>query len=320
MKVIDPKIELLIVSYLDNNLSKHEEVELWGWVNSSIENKQLFESYLTVWKSSENAKNACMIDVECDWQNVKEKIFKPKTRALFPFWLSAAAAVTGAILIVGVSLFSGKLNGQTIRCVADNGVKTVLLPDSSRVILNRDAVIEYAADFNSGHREVNLKGEAFFKVTHLANADFKVVTRVGSVKVLGTRFSVNLPDNSKVLEVKVESGRVLMSAEEKSVILAMGEMATAEDGQINKNDSFNPKDLCWKSSKIVFKSASLLEIVQQLNTSYSQFDDYQILAADTTTRVTTTFENQSFEEVLQELSTHFGRKFVLNKRTLVISN
>ncbi len=320
MNIMNSRVEFLIVSSLQNNLDESEQAELLSWINASELNKCTFEAYKSSWQLSEKAKTACSIDVACDWQKMKQRLSIQKPRFISQ-WLNVAAVVTSAVLISSLAyIFTAKSGQELVSFVAKEGVKSILLPDSSRVILNRGAEIEYASNFNSNSRIVNLKGEAFFQVLHNDKSDFRVTTNTGSVKVLGTRFSVNAPINEDYLEVKVELGKVLMTSEDKSVILTKGMKATVKDGLVVENDGFSQQELDWKASKIVFKSASLIEVLEQLKVSFSCFDNYRILAADTTTKVTTTFENQTFEEVLDELSTHFDKKIILQNRTLIISN
>lgn len=321
MKSIDSRIELLIVAYLAKDITKQDEAELLQWINTSSQNKAIFDSYQNVWNLTKNSSTALQIDCDCDWQTLKNKIFTPKSKSISFVWLSRIAAIFAVALLVGALSFLFLANPlNTVRYVANNGIKSIVLPDSSCVILNKDASIEFNSEFVASARTVNLTGEAFFQVTHKSNSKFVVETQQGKIIVLGTRFSVKALENSSDLEVKVESGKVQVYGQDESLILTTGQKTTLEHGKLKCSELLNSTELNWKSSNIVFKAASLKQIVEQLKTSYSLFDSYQIVASDTITKVTTSFQNQSLDEVLSELSSHFGKKFTLQNRTLVISN
>lgn len=322
MNNFDQHSEQFIVRYLRNELNQQEVDELMNWVNSSSVNRKVFEDFSAVWEVSAKGSVACSIDVDCDWQKFKSRVFDTTDRSINSSynWVAIAASFVFIIFAASLYLFiNGVAGNQVTTYAAGNFVKTIVLPDSSTLILNKYSEVQLSENYLS-ERLITLKGEAFFNVLKKSNSDFKVSTQHGFVKVLGTRFGVNSSELSDVFEVKVERGKVLMSTNDKSIILTDGMAGVLNDETIVVKDSFNSDDLNWKSSRIVFQSASLVEVVEQLKISYSTFDSYQILSSDNTTRVTTTFENQTFNEVIQELSSHFGKKITLDHRTLIISN
>lgn len=292
-----------------------------NWVNSSSVNRKVFEDFSAVWEVSAKGSVACSIDVDCDWQKFKTRVFETKDRSINSSynWLGIAASFVFIVLAVSIYLLVNNFSSNNSTYASGNQVKTIVLPDSTTLILNSNSEIQFSTDYLS-ERVVTLKGEAFFNVLKRSESDFKVVASNGFVKVLGTRFVVNTNEVNDLFEVKVERGKVLMSSGDQSIVLTAGMEGVLNDETIDVNNSFDAKEIEWKSSRIVFKSASLVEVVEQLKISYSTFDNYQILSSDNTTRVTTVFENQTFDEVVQELSAHFGKKITLDNRTLIISN
>lgn len=321
MNNFDQHSEQFIVRYLRNELNQQEVDELMNWVNSSSVNRKVFEDFSAVWEVSAKGSVACSIDVDCDWQKFKTRVFETKDRSINSSynWLGIAASFVFIVLAVSIYLLVNNFSSNNSTYASGNQVKTIVLPDSTTLILNSNSEIQFSTDYLS-ERVVTLKGEAFFNVLKRSESDFKVVASNGFVKVLGTRFVVNTNEVNDLFEVKVERGKVLMSSGDQSIVLTAGMEGVLNDETIDVNNSFDAKEIEWKSSRIVFKSASLVEVVEQLKISYSTFDNYQILSSDNTTRVTTVFENQTFDEVVQELSAHFGKKITLDNRTLIISN
>ena len=108
-----------------------------------------------------------------------------------------------------------------------------LLPDNSKIILNSESKITYEKNFNSDHRIINLKGEAYFEVEK-NSLPFIVRTDYGNITVLGTAFNISTRDNE--FEVGVTKGIVKVSNENSYVKLG------AKQCLISK-DSFNIKNV-----------------------------------------------------------------------------
>lgn len=321
MKIVDSYIEHLIISSLKGDLTPDELNDLNLWVQLNDENAQVYDRYKRAWEISEKARMACIIDVECDWQAVKRKMFV-KRNEINSSRLLRVAAIFASVLLVGVVgyLSVSTFANNRINVVAKNGVNRFFLPDSSYVVLNNGGMLSYDADFSGVTREVTLNGEAYFSVRKAAGSTFEVVLDKGRVKVMGTKFFVKANDESELFEVRVETGRVLVSSGNKTVTLDKGEMAVASESEINKKESFKGDDISWRSSKIVFKAATLETVVEQLVQLYPEVDSYKFITKEDTIKLTTSFENQDLTEVLSELSIHFGKKIVVENRILVISD
>lgn len=320
MKIVDSHIEHLVISSIKGDISPAEQKELEGWMSLNDENALVYSRYKQAWAISEKAKMACLIDVECDWQKVKRKMFVRRNE-FNSSRLLRVAAILASVLLVGVIGFLSVSTFITnrVEVVASNGTSTFYLPDSSYVVLNKGSKLSYDTDFMSSAREVTLAGEAFFCVRKAAGSSFEVALQNGRVKVMGTKFFVKENDSAH-FEVKVETGRVLVSSGNKTVTLDKGEKALASASEIIKSEGFDGENLSWRSSRIVFKEATLVSVIEQIVQLYPEVDTYTLRTSDDTTKLTTSFENQSLIEVINELSIHFGKKMVVENRILVISD
>ena len=83
----------------------------------------------------------------------------------------------------------------------------ILLPDSSRVVLEPNASIHYPRKFKAFERDVYLQGDAFFQVTKNSRKPFMVYSGSIITKVLGTSFFIR-NKVKKGIEVEVISGKV----------------------------------------------------------------------------------------------------------------
>jgi transmembrane sensor len=102
----------------------------------------------------------------------------------------------------------------------DDSFEGIELPDGSIILLNRQSSIDFDKDFNP--RQVNLTGEAYFKVTS-GDIPFTVITALGEIEVLGTKFNVIASDDE--LEVEVVSGEVELRTDTEERKLSRGQRA-----------------------------------------------------------------------------------------------
>jgi ferric-dicitrate binding protein FerR (iron transport regulator) len=111
-------------------------------------------------------------------------------------------------LLKGAPIGRGGKTALLAERTGANEMKTILLPDSSVVVLNANSSLEYSADLMvAGNREVRLEGNGFFSVKKDAGfRKFVVHARTLSVTVLGTELNVDA--RSTAAEVALVSGRV----------------------------------------------------------------------------------------------------------------
>lgn len=111
---------------------------------------------------------------------------------------------------------SGKNGRDTLPSVRELRHNTLVIPsghtysvtlaDGTEVTLNAGSRLRYPEDFVGERREVELKGEAFFKVTK-DRRPFVVRVDSASVRVYGTRFNVKLMKN-RIIETVLVEGRI----------------------------------------------------------------------------------------------------------------
>jgi ferric-dicitrate binding protein FerR (iron transport regulator) len=139
------------------------------------------------------------------------------------YWLMAAAVVP--ILIAGWWLlndraahlagsgdgylsYSRPAKGVMERVNTGDTTQLVVMPDSSRVLLEPGTRIGYSQDFNKEKREIFLSGNAFFDVRKDVARPFFVYTNGLVTKVLGTSFRIRAYSNDLKATVTVISGKV----------------------------------------------------------------------------------------------------------------
>jgi ferric-dicitrate binding protein FerR (iron transport regulator) len=146
----------------------------------------------------------------------------------------------------------------------------IRLPDGSTAVLNGQSRLRYV--YSTGHRNVFLKGEAYFTVKHNARRPFIVHTGNVNTKDIGTVFNVNAyPDEENIL-VTVVSGSVAVSdslhhyglLRPKDQLVYHRQSAEAV---IQKVDPAN--FTAWKEGKLIFDGVRLSEVVKCFKRTYN---------------------------------------------------
>lgn len=190
-------------------------------------------------------------------------------------WLKRAAVFIG-FLLASSALFWWLTLPEEIRYTTGfNETKTVLLPDSSTVILNANTILSMNDEWEkASERVVNLEGEAFFQVKekpHLGHQKFIVNTNNVSVEVLGTEFNVH--NRRQKTEVVLSSGKVKLSNHlipDKEVYMEPGELAalSTEQPEIIQQKVEPEKYISWINNKLMLDNTSLQSVAELLEDHY----------------------------------------------------
>jgi len=149
----------------------------------------------------------------------------------------------------------------------------LVLSDSTRVFLNAMSEFSYPVQFTGETREVELKGEAYFEVSH-SGSPFIVNTGRVNVEVMGTEFNINAYENTKKIITTLVEGKVkvaaagtpgegrLLQPEEQAVFSLM-------DGNIEVEKVDVLLFTSWKDGEFNFYDARLEDIMTTLTRWYS---------------------------------------------------
>ena len=202
-------------------------------------------------------------------------------------WMVSKVAASVLLLLLGGIFLYTWLREEAITYATDYGeTKTVVLPDSSTVILNANSRLTLSDDW-SQMREVWLEGEAYFQVNKIKNATLpaseeyiKFVVRTDrlNVEVLGTEFNVRQrPEKTAVL---LKSGKVRLSLHDQPDTLSMqpGELVTlrSQSLQLDKEKVDPEPYTAWTEHRLVFEGETLQEIARIIEDTYG----YKVIIQD----------------------------------------
>ena len=130
--------------------------------------------------------------------------------------------------------------------------------------MNSGSEIEYKKWNWDNHRNLELDGEAYFRVAK--GKKFEVKTNLGKVTVLGTQFNVKARKNR--FDITCFEGRVKVNYKDKEIILTPGKSVAFENGkQLNLLvDTQKPE---WLENKIAFNKENLSNILDEIQRQYN---------------------------------------------------
>jgi transmembrane sensor len=306
---IDPE---LLVRFLSGEANAQERQTVNHWLDADVKNKTYFKELSTIWNASASSGTFRTDWVKEDWNKVRQRIDdvrtketnKPAKQRSLVYTLTRIAA--SVIFCIGIYFVLQHLDtGVTVKeVIAVDGVKTLNLPDGSKVYLNSSAKLTYPEIFDTEAREVTLDGEAFFEIFRDAQKPFLIKTRNLTTEVVGTSFNIKSDINSIV--VTVVTGKVKLYEDRySSIAMTAGEQGSYSANVLKRKVNDDLNFMSWKSNTLIFKSTPLSRVIHDLNRHYGKRIK---LASDNLTKCTLTslYQNQTLEEILQELSVVFS--------------
>ncbi|MBO6515733.1 MAG: FecR domain-containing protein [Bacteroidia bacterium] len=306
----------LITRYLNGEASLDEVRSLETWLEHSEENATRFAEAKMLWIESqpgffEDDTPSFEVDTDAAWDAMRERISTPEKpiRKLDFGWFLRVAA----ILVMGVSVVYMGYNylntgSKELSTVTTEEKQQVELADGSSIELNANSNLTYPKEFDGKTREVELQGEAFFDIERDTTKPFKIVANAVEINVLGTSFNVNA-NSADSVEVQVETGRVQMTFNGKSIILLAGETGVYNRvrDQLIKREKEILSSQFWRNRKLIFKRTRLPDVINALNTNY---DVNIVLQGDKVRnkKINTRFEDQDIEVVLEIIANTLNLK------------
>lgn len=147
----------------------------------------------------------------------------------------------------------------------------LILPDGTKVWLNSDSELKYPNVFNAKTRQVYLKGEAYFEVTHSEHQPFIVKAGDCAIRVLGTAFNVSSYAGEKQIVTTLVKGKVAYAAGNNRGELTPGEQCIygkeTQKAKVQKVDV--NRFISWKNGLFIFDHATMEELGKQISRWYN---------------------------------------------------
>lgn len=296
-------------------LTAEEQAEFDDWMAESPANARQFAHMVALEQLSGQAKD----DSSLFAMRQKALAMRP-ARSL---WRMGGVALAAASLVIGIFVLrpaerfaeptiaiapAASMRSGTLTHVTHKGeLRTVRLPDGSKVTLNTDSELRVA--FSPQRRAVHLlRGQALFEIAHDAARPFVVEAADRNVTALGTVFEVRLDPGR--MEVTLVEGKVRVNPRTASgitaasTILKPGEEFVVERGAAQRVERVDVgTKLRWREGFVEFADVPLGEAVAEIN-RYSEravtISD-RALAAERISGVFRTGDSDRFAAIVGEL-------------------
>ena len=321
----------LISRHLSGESSPQEEQQLNIWLDYGEENRKLFGEYKTLWEQMDKVGPIAALDLNAEWKSLESRMkesvpqldIREEKRPSMVFLAGriAVAAVVVMALTFGGFYFSRNVGYRTL---ATTGIsEMIILPDGSTVTLNSYSSLEYPKKFDKYQRDIKLEGEGFFEVNGNPAWPFVISTAEVEIKVLGTSFNVNAYNSNKEIEVIVKTGQVAVTRHgeiPKTVILKSGNKAVYNkiEEDLSLSTRIDRNYLAWKTKSFIFEDQTLSDVTSALNKVYGS---KIIIPSDSLqeARITSTFNDQSLEAILNVLSATLDLKVIENNGRILLT-
>lgn len=166
---------------------------------------------------------------------------------------------------------AGESSVNTLR-VPCGGEYQLMLADGTRVRVNSESELVFPTCFNSGRREVFLKGEAYFQVAPDSDKPFYVRVNDYIVKVTGTSFNVTSYTDDPCTMTTLVEGKVSVYGNDSTwnCDLTPGHMLKFDKGTARvTSEECDPRIYTsWIDGEFKFRDMRLENIMKKLNRWY----------------------------------------------------
>ncbi len=292
--------EKLISKWLDNNLN---DLELEAFKNLEDYNDLVkLNNSLQAFKADDYDTSK---ELETVLSTIKSKKQEP-THWLKPFMHVAA------LLAICFSLYYYTTTIDTTITTTVAQKTTIELPDASSVSLNARSLLAFNKKDWKNEREVELQGEAFFKVAK--GSSFNVITKLGTVTVYGTQFNVKQRDN--YFEVICYEGLVGVTHNSHETKLKPGDSFLIIDGKIIAKEKENRSTPSWLNNESTFKSLPYKTVIAEFERQYDV--NITLINIDSTKLFTGSFTHNNLEVALKSISLPLHLTYSKTNNTIIL--
>ncbi len=274
-------MEELLLLYFKGGLDDEKRLMVEEWIASSEENRKTAEQVCWIHEVSE----AAMVIKTADTENALSKVHGRIRHRNFRRFLSSCQKAA-ATLVLPLMLAGGYYayhyyhvdESDYVELKTTTGmVSSITLPDNSKVWLNSNSHLKYPVRFSGKTRNVELQGEAYFKVEPDPDRKFIVSTTDMDIEVLGTEFNVDAYTHSgRDIQTTLVTGKVLMrytdsKSTSRIVRMTPGQRLTYDPtgDSISLTEVNTSTVSSWKDGKIILDNTSLSDALRMIENRYN---------------------------------------------------
>ena len=322
--------EELMAKFLMGECSEEELCKVNAWLDESDGNaRELFriEQIYHLGKSEEFAdeKKIEKAEKQLFKRLAQEEAKRNKVRRLNA-WMRYAAMFIGIFFISGLSYHiyqSQSEESKLVAVTARDEVKELMLPDGTKVWLNKHTTLKYPREFSEKGRNVYMEGEAYFEVAKDKDKPFIVKTKEQSIEALGTKFNVSAYPTDSLLTTTLLEGSVLLTTQNllHPTVLKPNEQfvynkrtRSALLQQVDAN-----RFVSWTTGYYYFPEQSLEAILYRLSHVYGVQFTVKSEALKRRTFTGTFYRGQSIKDIMEIIHLSIPVRYKIDDHHVTIS-
>jgi len=248
------------------------------------------------------------------WEKLIKSIEDRPGKIIHHNFVYRITAVAASILLA-VAGFWYYHQSNTVRVICKSAeIKTVILPDGSKVYINAASNITYNPGKWNVERTLELNGEACFEVRK--GKPFTVKTDNGTITVLGTRFNVMSRGND--FKVFCVTGKVAVRKENEVILVKGQECSTTDKVHLTAPETVSDlKPIGWINGEFWFNNTPVFKVFEEIERQFGVDVLYNI----TTNRNYTGYFNiTNLSEALMNVCEPMSLTYENNKGKIVIKS
>ena len=291
--------------------ASEEEKEIFSRLLSDNDNRMIYMELKEYWDADMQTlyptdKNELQTRVYAKLKDIERN----KLKKLF----ARAASVAAVFFIVACTfayLFFTKPE-QLFTYSAQATPVEYNLPDGTAVMLNKNSQLTFNSNFGKEKRYVQLKGEAFFRVSKDKYKPFLVDASGTLTRVLGTTF--NVKTGEKTVTTTLVEGSVLFYSDEYSVMLKPGEEVVCNllSGKLKKYSTDPQLNTAWVKGRFNYSNLSFYTLSIKLEQIYGYkitIDNNRIASRVVSASFST---EEPIEEIMKALENEVQFNYLIN--------
>ncbi len=296
----------IIVKYLKVQASEVEQGRIFNWISSSDANQMEFLKLKEIWDNygQHHENYAIKVQPQTIIGRLGEYQFKANRLIL------KVAAVLFLLVVSSLAIIQivQNIKPDEVSYASSKNGKEIWLEDGSLIVLKAGSSIKTMAGFNIDQRNIELQGEAYFKVAKDKEKPFIIRNGSLTITVLGTSFLIS-PSAHKTA-ISLFEGKVNVSTSFNEKISLNPNQTAIYTKEMTIRDSVDPNDLSWYSNTLIFNREVMYKVIETLERHYEV--TISVPQEVSMKYLTATFQNQSIDEVLEVIADIHDFKVINN--------
>lgn len=302
-------IELVLSKYVAGEASVDEIIFLEEWRKADESHERIFREFVESWDLTHSSALASYPDKEKVWLRIMTGIRQMPVVKMYSRKMVYGAASVAAVVALMVGFFLSWMLARPdyerkVCFKTPSGQKAeVDLPDGTKVILNANSMLTYAADYGLDNRCVQLEGQAFFDVKKDERHAFCVTAGGIDVVVYGTSFDVNAYQDEADMAVTLVEGHVKVFSAQADELLA--DMKPNQKLLLPSHRAGKPvlaacdaeEETLWHQGKLKISGESLAGVLRKMERWYGV--NITLLEGDKQKSYWLTIKTESLRETLE---------------------